>query len=315
MSKSAPRKGSLQIWPRKRAKKFLPRVNFKHLDSPNPLLGFIGYKAAMASMLVKDSTPDSLTKNKNITIPVTILELPPIKIYSARFYKNNQLINEITLENPDKETKKILKNPKSFKKIEDIKEEDYDDVRILAYSVVKRTSIKKKPDVAEIALSGDTKSKLEFIKNNAGKEISGLDILKDLKLIDIRGLTKGKGFQGSVKRFGLTLRDHKSEKGRRGPGSIGPVNPSRISFRVPMAGQMGMHTRVTYNKKVLQSGKITETDINPSQGFKHFGKLKTEYIILQGSVQGPSKRQVLLTPALRPTKYQEKKNYEPIKLV
>ena len=101
MSTNAPRKGSLQFYPRKRARKFLPRVNWKTITSNTPILGFIAYKVGMASMLAKDSTPDSLTKNKQITIPATILEIPPIKIYSVRFYKNNQLINEVILENPD----------------------------------------------------------------------------------------------------------------------------------------------------------------------------------------------------------------------
>jgi len=311
MSRNAPRKGSLQFYPRKRASKFLPRVNYKFLSSDKPILGFIAYKVAMASMLIKDSTPDSLTKNKQITIPVTILETPPMKIFSARFYKYNLLTNEVILENPDKELKRVIKLPKQIKnKLDNIKPETYDNIRILAYSVVKKTSIKKKPDITEFALSGDVNTKLEFIKNNIGKEISATDILKDLNLVDVKGLTKGKGFSGPVKRFGISLKSHKSEKGVRNVGAIGSFNPSRVTFRTPMAGHLGMFTRTTYNKKVLESGKIQEKDINPSEGFRHFGKIKTDYIILQGSVPGSSKRQLLITVPLRPTKYQLKKKYE-----
>ncbi|MBU0957435.1 MAG: 50S ribosomal protein L3 [Nanoarchaeota archaeon] len=315
-SKSAPRRGSLQFYPRKRSRKFLPRVNWTPLSSTKPMLGFIGYKVAMASMLVKDSTADSLTKNKNITIPVTILEIPPMKIYSVRFYKDKLLTNEIILDNPDKELKKLIKLPKDYKiKLEDVKPETFDDLRVMAYSLAKKTSLKKKPDMTEFALSGDVNSKLEFIKNNIGKEISGSDILTDLKLVDIRALTRGKGLVGPVKRFGIGLKSHKSEKGVRRPGNVGPFHPARVSFRVPMAGQLGMFTRAHYNKKILQLGKISEKDINPQEGFRHFGKIKTDYVILEGSVQGPVKRQVLLTAPLRPTKKQEKKNYEVIRLV
>jgi len=316
MSRSAPRRGSLQFYPRKRVSKFLPRVNWDAIKSNNSLFGFIGYKVTMASMLAKDSTPDSLTKNKNITIPVTILEIPPIKLFSARFYKDNNLVKEVILETPDKELKKLIKLPKEYKiKLEDIKEESYNDVRVMIYSIPKKTSIKKKPDMTEVSLNGDVKSKLEFIKSHSGKEILGTEILKEMKLLDVRGLTKGKGLSGPVKRFGITLKAHKSEKGVRRPGNVGSFHPSRVSFRVPMAGQLGMFNRITYNKKVLQLGKISEKDINPEKGFKNFGKIKTEYIVLQGSVPGPSKRQLLLTAPLRPTKKQLKLNYEPIRLI
>jgi ribosomal protein L3 len=37
-------------------------------------MGFIGYKAGMVSVWVKDSTDDSLTKNKRIVVPATVLE-------------------------------------------------------------------------------------------------------------------------------------------------------------------------------------------------------------------------------------------------
>ncbi len=79
-----PRGGSLQFWPRKRARKFLPSANWKALQKQTEkegkkpgLLGFITYKVGMASAHVLDKTPDSLTKGKRISLPVTILECPP----------------------------------------------------------------------------------------------------------------------------------------------------------------------------------------------------------------------------------------------
>ena len=122
----------------------------------------------------------------------------------------------------------------------------------------------------------------------------------------MRGLTKGKGMQGPVKRFGITLRNHKSEKGVRKVGSIGPWHPARVTFRVPMAGQLGLFSRIIYNQKIINFGLISEKDINPPQGFRNYGKIRSNYIIIKGSVQGPSKRQILLTPSLRPTKLKSK---------
>jgi len=315
---SKPRAGSLQFWPRKRARKFLPRVNWlgleeKNKDSNSKLLGFIGYKVGMATAFVKDNTEHSMTKNKKIAVPVTILEVPGIKIYSARFYKLGKVVDEVIVDNSEKFLKKAIKLSKKVRKIEDVKK-DYDDVRIIAYSLVKKTNIKKKPDLTELGLSGNLEDKINFIKNNIGKEILISQILNDIKLVDIRGLTKGKGLQGPLKRFGIKLKQSKSEKGRRKPGSIGPWHPSHVLFRVPMAGQLGMFTRVSYNKNVLEIGKISEKDINPKQGWKNFGNIKTEFIILKGSVPGSAKRQMLISLPLRKNKKTEKINYEVLKL-
>ena len=315
-TRKSPRKGSLQFWPRKRANKFLPRVNWDAINSEKSLKGFIGYKVGMASAYVKDETPDSMTKGKKISIPVTILECPPIKIFSVRLYKDKKVVKEILEEKPDKELKRKVKLSKGKTgKIEDIKPGDtngFDDIRILCYSQTKKTGIKKTPDLSEMGLSGTFNEKLGFIKENLGKEISVLNVFEKGDLVDLRGLTKGKGFQGPVKRFGIKLKHHKSEKGRRRPGSLGPWHPARVTFRVPMAGQLGMFTRITYNNKIINMGKSENK--NWLQNIKNFGNLKTDYIIVNSSVQGASKRQLLLTVPLRKTKKQEKKNYEFIEL-
>ena len=167
-------------------------------------------------------------------------------------------------------------------------------------------------------MSGSKEDKLSFVKGNLAKEISVRDFLNDefLKegIVDIRGVTKGKGLQGPTKRFGLTLRFHKSEKGVRGPGSGGPWHPARVDYTQPMAGQMGYFTRVINNNKIIEIGNINEKDINPKSGFKKFGKIKNDYAIIYGSVQGPSKRQLLITVPFRVSKNQTKKNFELLEL-
>jgi large subunit ribosomal protein L3 len=303
-----PRRGSLQFYPRKRAGKQIPSANWKTIKGEG-ILGFLAYKVGMASAVVKDNTEDSMTKGKRLTIPVTVLEAPSMKIFSVRFYKNGVVMKDIVVS-IDKELKKKVKLPKEAGKLEKIPE-GYDNIRVIAYSIPKQTSIKKTPDLIELAIGGE--NKLEFVKSLIGKELSISDFLKDA-LVDVHGLTKGKGFVGPVKRFGIALRQHKSEKGVRKAGSIGPWHPAHVTFRTPMAGQLGMFSRVVYNLKVINSGKISEKDINQGTGFKNYGKIKTSYIILKGSVQGPEKRAVLLTPSFRPTKSTEKKNYEFVEL-
>ena len=308
---SQPRSGSLQYWPRKRAAKILPSVNWKAISSEKQgLLGFICYKVGMASALIRDHTEHSLTKSQKIAIPVTILEAPSLKILSVRFYQNNQIIKEIFLGGEKELKKKIKLSKKQPGKIEC---EDYDFIKIIVYSLVKKTSIKKTPDISEIGLSGSKEEQLTFVKENANKEISIGDVFKE-GLVDVRGVTKGKGTQGPVKRFGVSLRSHKAEKGVRKVGSIGPWHPARVTFRVAMAGQMGFFTRSSYNHKILSINKISDKNINPKSGFQNYGNIKTDYIILHGSVTGPKKRQLLLTSPLRSAKKQTKKNFEFLEL-
>jgi large subunit ribosomal protein L3 len=312
----SPRKGSLQYWPRKRASKFLPSVNWNAINSSSSNAGkpkgFICYKAGMTTAIVKDNTEHSMTKGKNIAVPVTILECPNMKIFSVRLYKNGQVVKEVLAENLDKELQRKIKLPKKRKyKISDIKQEDYDDLRLIVYSLVKTTGIKKKPDLIEVGLNGNVEEKLKFITENLSKEISIETIFEKGNLVDLRGLTKGKGFSGPVKRFGITLKSHKSEKGRRNPGSLGPWHPARVTFRAPQAGQLGMFTRVIYNNKIIEMGKSSDREL---KNIKNFGNVKTNYVVVLGSVQGSSKRQLLITAPLRETKKQLKKNYEVLRL-
>ena len=304
-TKRSPRYGSLQFWPRKRASKFLPSTNWDAIHSNKILKGFIAYKAGMASAYVKDNTANSMTKGKNIIVPVTILEVPTLRIFSVRFYKFGKVAKEVLAENFDKELKRKLKFPKAHKKLEDVKE-GYDDIRVIVYSQVKKTEIKKTPDLIEVGLSGSIEDKLKFVRENLHKEISFSTIFAKGELIDLRGLTKGKGLQGPVKRIGIGLKSHKAEKGRRRPGNLAPWHPARVTIFSHQAGQLGMFTRVIYNNKIIDMGKAE----GKFRNIKNFGDVKTDYILVAGSVQGPAKRQILVTAPLRQTKKQVKKNYD-----
>jgi len=307
-----PRYGSMRFWPRKRSARILPDVNWEAIktEEKGPK-GFIGYKVGMISVLVKDDTPDSMTKGKKITLPATIIECPELKIFSIRAYKNNKVEGEVVVSN-DKELKRIVRVPKTIKKIEDLKNE-FDDLRVIVYSDLKNKLFKKTPDLVELGLNGTKEEKLAFVKEKIGKGIKASEVFSE-KLLDVRGVTKGYGLQGPVRRFGISLKQHKSEKGVRRPGSLGPWHPARVTFRVPQAGQTGFHTRVVYNSLILTKENISKKEITPSAGFHKYGKLKGDYLILAGSIQGPAKRQLLLTKALRAPKSKLKKKYEVIEL-
>lgn len=305
-------KGSLQFYPRVRAKKTIPRINWNSINSTSRgLLGFVGYKVGMVSVYVKNNTSDSLTKGKRIVVPATVVECPPMKIYSVRYYKKSKVLKDFIVST-DKNLKRAVKFSKKIKDLENI--EDFDDVRVVLYSDISKTSIgQKKPNLVEVALSGKKEEKVEWVKENLNKEISVSQVFGS-GLIDIHAVTKGYGTQGPMKRFGVALKDHKSEKGRRRPGSLSSFGLRRVTFRAPQAGQTGYQSRVSYNHMIMDIGKISEKDINPKSGFPHYGLIRGDYLILNGSVLGPRKRGIFLTMPARSSKAQSKKNYEVIEV-
>ena len=75
----APRRGSMQFWPRKRAKRIYSRIRYWPQHKEVKLLGFAGYKVAMSHALFTDNRKTSSTKNEEISCPITIIECPPLK--------------------------------------------------------------------------------------------------------------------------------------------------------------------------------------------------------------------------------------------
>ncbi|MBU2589732.1 MAG: 50S ribosomal protein L3 [Nanoarchaeota archaeon] len=304
-----PHRGSMQFWPRKRATRVLARVrNWVKKNDELKLLGFVGYKVGMTHASYKEQNNFSKLKGKERSTAVTVIECPPLKALSIRFYKNTneglKVVGEYFATKVDKEVKRKARVSKK----QDVPTE-FDDVRLLVYSQPKLTGTgKKTPDVLELGISGaDAQAKLEFAKNLLDKEIKVSDIFHEGQLIDIHGVTKGKGFQGTVKRYGVKRRSHKSEKTIRGIGTLGSWTPKRVEYTVAQPGKMGFHQRTEYNKLCL---KISDKhkEINQDGGFLHYGVIKNDYLLIKGSVTGSANRQVVLSePMRKPIKFKENK--------
>jgi large subunit ribosomal protein L3 len=252
----------------------------------------------MTHLTIIDNSAKSDTKGTEISCPATIIECPPLKPFSVRFYKNTidglKLISEVLSEKVDKELKRKVSLPKKpHRKIDDIKE--FDAIRLVVYTQPKLTGIgKKKPEIFEIALDGKKEDIIKWCKENLDKDISIKDVFKEGQQLDVSAITKGKGFQGPVKRFGISLKRKKSEKGRRAPGSLGGWrSQGHVMYRVAHAGQTGYHQRIELNKWLLKIGN--DKDITPDSGFTSYGVVKNQYIIVKGSIPGPKKRMVILT--------------------
>jgi len=304
-----PRHGSMQYWPRKRARRQYARVKAWPTSKEAIPLGFAGYKAGMTHILITDNRKTSRTKGDSISYPVTVVECPPIKIASVLFYKNQPQIvlkKEIMFK-ADKELERKIKLPANINPdLDQMKPEEYDDIRIKVYTQPKLTGIgKKKPELFEICLGGNKEDKLKYVKEHIGKEIIVSDIFKPGQLLDFHAVTIGKGLQGPVKRFGVSIRHHKSEKVKRGPGSLGGWKAQgHTMYRVAHAGQTGYHTRTEYNKKLLKVSDKPE-EINPKGGFLRYGNVKNYFILVKGSLNGPKKRLVRFNFAIRPKKKHE----------
>ena len=76
-------------------------------------------------------------------------------------------------------------------------------------------------------------------------------------VIEVSAVSKGKGFQGGVKRYNFKggRRSHGNKHAERQPGSIGATGPQRVLKGTRMAGRMGSDRVTVKNLKVLQIDK------------------------------------------------------------
>lgn len=296
-----PRKGSLAFWPRRRASKPRAQVkNWAQIEEPKPV-GFVAYKVGMALAIIIDNRANSPTANEKISLPITILEAPPLKLVGAVGYVKTPygLKTKTTFLSAElpKELARLISMPKKIKvKLDDLKTAG--EIRALLATQPKLAGFgRKKPELVEIPIGNNLESQFDFIKNNLGREIRVEEVLKAGNQIDVHSITKGKGIQGPVKRFGLAIRQHKAEKTKRGPGSLGPWTGAK-TWRSPHMGQQGYQQRTEYNKWLIKIDK----PINPIAGWRRYGLVRSSSLVVKGSIAGPPKRTIIISKAIRPNK-------------
>ncbi len=305
----SPRAGSMQFWPRARARREYPRIRTWILGKDAKLMGFAGYKVGMTHVMFKDARKNAHTKNMDVSWPVTVVECPPLKVASIKFYKQNQeglrAVSEIYAANFDKELGRRLVLPKT-KSSKNPSEIDFDEIRLVVYTQPKLTGIGKKiPEVFEVGIGGAKPDMLAYAVEKLGKDISIDDFFSAGQLLDVHAVTTGRGFQGPVKRFGVSLRSHKSEKSVRNPASLGAWRgQGHMMYRVAHAGKMGYHTRIEYNKLVVKVSN-NPSEINASGGYVSYGNVKNSYLLIKGSISGPQKRLIRFTTPRRSRKLVE----------
>ena len=180
-------------------------------------LGIVGRKAGMSRMFTEDGK----------SVPVTLIEATP---------------NRIT-------------------QIKTLDTDGYSAVQVTAG--VKRASLLSKPATGHLAKAkveaGRGLWELRVEADQIGAYEVGGEIKADIfevgQKVDVQGVTKGKGFQGTIKRWNFTMGDatHGNSLSHRSPGSIGQrQTPGRVFPGKKMAGHMGHVTQTTQNLQVVK---------------------------------------------------------------
>jgi len=339
----APRHGSLGFLPRKRSARHRGKVkSFPRDDTTKPphLTAFLGYKAGNTHIVREVDKPGSKLHKKEVVETVTIIETPPIVVVGVvgyietpqglrtlttvwaqhlsaelrrRFYKNwyrakKKAFTKYALQYKDDKikAKTIDVELKRIKKYCSV-------VRVLAHTQIRKLGLRqKKAHLMEIQVNGGTTAqKVDFAYNLFEKPVSVDALFEENEMIDVIGVTKGKGFEGVTTRWGTTRLPRKTHKGLRKVACIGAWHPSRVQWSVPRAGQHGYHHRTEINKKVYRVSKagtnsgstatdLTEKKITPLGGFPRFGIVDEDFIMVKGCTVGVRKRVLTLRKTLVP---------------
>jgi len=311
--KHAPKRGSLAYLPRGRASRPFGRVRYwPEVEKGPVMLGFAGYKAGMSYVFLVEDKPGSPNFGKEVAYPVTLIDAPPLYLGALRAYAKDEnglkTLTEAWASPLPKDFERVIGAPEEPKPEESLKkiEENLDGIvefRVLTATQPRLAGVpKKKPELMEIKIGGgSTKEQFEYVKGLLGKTVSVEEVFKDGQLVDVISVTKGKGFQGPVKRWGVRILQDKGRKTKRGVATLGPWGPGRVLYTVPRAGQMGYHQRTEFNKRILKVGQ-DGNEVTPKGGFLRYGTVRNTYIMLSGSVPGAAKRLVRLRYSARSPK-------------
>ena len=306
----APRRSSLG-YRRKRASSGKPRVRgWSEFDGDQPkILGFPGFKAGMTRVIYREDNPKSHLANTQRITPVTVIETPPVILYGIRSYKMTPYGLKILADVLTNSPSQFYKRKRRFPEVENL-DEQVDTLRETIDSAVEIRAIihtqpdltgigAKTPETLEIKIGGpDNNAIVDWAVDRLGQELQVEDFTKAGEFVDVIGITKGKGFAGTIKRHGHTRLPRKTKDGTRRVGSIGPWVPARIRWTVARYGQLGYFRRTEFNKRVMKIG-VDGKEVTPKGGFVKYGVVKNRYILVKGSVPGPKNRMIILRDGIR----------------
>jgi large subunit ribosomal protein L3 len=178
-------------------------------------------------------------------------------------------------------------------RVTQIRSEETDGYRALQVTAgTKKANRINKAEAGHFAKAGVEAGRtlVEFrLEDNEGADIEvgseiTVEIFNDTKKIDVTGTSKGKGFQGAIKRWNFSSQrmTHGNSLSHRAPGSIGQnQSPGKVFKGKKMAGQLG-------NKQVTtQSLEVVRVDV------------ENGLILVKGAVPGATGNDVIVKPAVK----------------
>jgi large subunit ribosomal protein L3 len=305
-----PRRGSLAYSPRSRSARPVPRIRSWPVGPKAPAIeGFAGFKVGMTHAFLVDYRKRSTTAGQELAVPVTVVEVPPLRVVAARLYARGpygmRVVAEAWASDPSPTlARRIPGHPASSgEALQRFSSTAADEVRLVARTQPDLVSgvPSKTPTLFELRVSGEKfDDRRAFAAQQLGQELSIDKVTKEGEFVDVLGVTKGFGFQGHIQRWGVKLQPRKNSKHRRMIGTLGPHNPSFVTYRIPQAGQQGYHRRTQFNMRILKLVRDPKADpITPAGGFPHYGEVRSACVVLHGSIPGPAKRLVRFRAPIR----------------
>merc|ERR1711965_609971 len=339
------RHGSLGFLPKKRCTKSKGQIKSFPLDdkAAKPhLTAFMGYKAGSTHILRDVDRAGSKAHKKEVVEAVTVIEAPPMVVVGMvgyretptglksvttvwaqhlsneckrRFYKNwraSEKKKAFTKYTKKYEGNQIEKDEETLAKYATI-------LRVICHTQIGKLNFRqKKAHICEVQVNGGSMDdKIAFAKGLFESTVAIDSVFEQNEMIDTVAITKGKGFEGVVTRWGVTKLPRKTHKGLRKVACIGSWHPSRVKYSVARAGQNGYHHRTELNKKVyrvakgvrgaddkiVQNNATTEFDLTvkgipPLGGCPHYGEVNEDYIMLKGAVPGVKRRLITMRKSL-----------------
>lgn len=343
-----PRHGHLGFLPRKRSRQIRGRARSFPKDDPSQkphLTSFMVFKAGMTHIVRDVDRPGSKVNKKEVVEPVTILEAPPMVVVGIVGYRQtpvgHKTIGTVWAHHTSVEfRRRFYKNWKQSAQLAFTKRKQFartregrlaeertlkafakkaDIIRVVAHTQLRKLRNNrvgvKKAHVSEIQINGGTiLEKIALAKSLLEKEVRIDSVFQQSEACDVCAVTKGHGFTGVVKRWGVACLPRKTHRGLRKVACIGAWHPSRVMYTVARAGQHGYHHRTHLNKKIYQLGRavsmepnqatttydLTAKSITPMGGFVGYGTVRNDYVMLKGSVAGPRRRVITLRRPMAP---------------
>ncbi len=208
------------------------------------MIGLIGRKVGMTRIFTEDG----------VSIPVTVVEVE---------------VNRVT-------------------QVKSIETDGYTAIQVTAGT--KKANRVTKPEAGHFAKAGVEAGRglWEFRLENAeefevGAELT-VELFNEIKKVDVTGTSKGKGFQGVIKRWNFSTQDmtHGNSLSHRAPGSIGQCQtPGRVFKGKKMAGHMGAERVTTQNLEIVR----VDAERN--------------LLLIKGAVPGSTGGNVIVKPAVK----------------